>query len=66
MIGKKKNFIFEINTFDKINKVQGALIGYLKMKYPRAGNLFVPGDLMDKFKSFSMTEKYQNDILTKC
>lgn len=55
VIGRKNTYFYEIDTFKKFNKIQGSLIGYLKMKYPRAGNIFVPGDLMEKFKKFNMT-----------
>lgn len=35
-------------------------MSFLKAKYPRAGNIFVPGDLNQKFKNFDMVNNYQN------
>lgn len=38
-------------------------MGYLKIKYPRQAENFVPGDLMTVFKDFDNTEDIQFDIL---
>ena len=62
-IGEKNGFNYHIDTFKKINKAQKLLLAYLKMKYPRGGNTFVPGDLVKVFKSFDMVEYPENDIL---
>lgn len=61
--GTVNSYKFRKDTFKKFNKAQSVLIGYLKMKYPRGGNTFVPGDLMKIFKSFDMVEYPENDIL---
>ena len=39
------------------------MLGYLKMKYPRGEQTFVPTELMKEFKSFDMVEEPENDIL---
>jgi hypothetical protein len=38
-------------------------VGYLKMKYPRGAQTFVPGDLMKVFKEFDISENLEFDIL---
>lgn len=62
-IGRKKKHEYPLNVFKKFNKSQAILIGYLKMKYPRGGQTFVPGDLAKMFKTFNMVESPENDIL---
>lgn len=49
--------------FKTFNKSQTVLINYIKEKYPRAGNIFVPGDLTQVFREFNMLENPENDIL---
>jgi hypothetical protein len=50
VIGMKTNYEFNIDVFRFFNKSQSVLINYIKQKYPRAGNVFVPGDLLQVFK----------------
>lgn len=52
VVGRRVNFDFNVETFHYFNKAQSNLLAYLKMKYPRAGNVFVSSDLSQKFKSF--------------
>ena len=52
VVGKQINFSYNIQTFHYFNRAQSSMLGYLKMKYPRAGNVFVSSDLSEKFKSF--------------
>lgn len=65
VIGKQIDFSYDVGTFHHFNKAQSSLLGYLKMKYPRAGNVFVSSDLSQKFKSFDFVENPKNDILAK-
>ena len=53
---RKSGHKFNPSIFKQINKLQKNLVGYLKMKYPRGGQSFVPGDLMAVFKEFDITE----------
>lgn len=32
------------------------MLGYMKAKYPRVGQNFVPGELMKEFKNFDLSE----------
>lgn len=54
VIGKKTNYSYPIDVFKKFNKTQKKLIAYLKMKYPRGGPTFIPGDLTKVFQSFNL------------
>ena len=54
VIGKKTNYTYPISVFKKFNKTQSKLIAYLKMKYPRGGPTFIPGDLTKVFRSFDL------------
>ena len=65
IIGEKSNNNYQLNTFRKFNKSQTVLLGYLKMKFPRGGQTFVPVDLLKVFKSFNMVEYPENDMLRK-
>lgn len=55
VIGKKTNHKFDDTLFKQVNKLQKNLVGYLKMKYPRGAQTFVPGDLMKVFKEFDIS-----------
>ena len=50
VIGSKTNYEYNIDVFRFFNRSQSVMINYIKEKYPRAGNIFVPGDLMTVFK----------------
>ena len=63
VIGRKTNYHYPEDVFRLFSKTQSRLISYLKMKYPRGGPTFVPGELPKKFQSFSMVESPENDIL---
>lgn len=66
VVGEKTNYQFQIDLFKNFNKSQNVLIGYLKQKYPRAGNIFVPGDMNQVFKDFNMCDDNpENDLLRK-
>jgi hypothetical protein len=60
---RKNEHKFNPTIFKQINKLQKNLVGYLKMKYPRGGQSFVPGDLMAVFKEFDLSEDLEFDIL---
>lgn len=45
VVGKQINFSYNVETFHYFNRAQSNLLAYLKMKYPRAGNVFVSSDL---------------------
>lgn len=64
VIGKQSKFEYKIDTFYHFNKAQGNLSGYLKLKFPRARNVFVSDDLAEKFISFDEVENPKNDILS--
>jgi len=63
IIGRSNNFRYEKNTFKYLNKFQKNLVGYLKIKYPRGNQNFVPGDLMTIFKEFDRSDDLEYDIL---
>ena len=63
VIARKTNYSYPLSVFKLFNKTQRKLISYLKMKYPRGGPTFVPGDLAKKFQNFNMVENPDNDIL---
>jgi hypothetical protein len=52
LLGSKKMHNFDESVFKDFNNLQKNLVGYLKAKYPRSGQNFVPGDLMKVFKTF--------------
>ena len=54
IIGEKTNHEYSLDIFKIFNKSQRTLLGYLKIKFPRGGQTFVPGDLMKVFKTFDM------------
>lgn len=60
---RKNQHKFNPTLFKQINKLQKNLVGYLKMKYPRGGQSFVPGDLMNVFREFDLSEDIEFDIL---
>lgn len=63
VVGLKTNFEYSLDIFKNFNRSQSVLINYIKEKYPRAGNIFVPGDLMKVFPEFNMVERPENDML---
>ena len=56
VIQRKTHFKYPIDIFKKFNKIQKSLIIYLKMKYPRGGQTFIPGDLSKLFQPFDLVE----------
>ncbi len=56
VVSRKNEHKFNPQIFKLINKLQKKLVGYLKIKYPRGGQSFVPADLMDAFKEFDLSE----------
>ena len=65
LLGQKKKHKFDEKVFKDFNNLQKNLIGYLKAKYPRSGQNFVPGDLMKIFKPFNYVESPENDIIRR-
>ena len=63
VLGKKTSHSYPVDVFKKFNKTQSSLIVYLKMKYPRGGPTFIPGDITKVFQTFDMVENPDNDIL---
>ena len=57
VVGENNEHNYKVETFKMINKMQKNLIGYLKSKYPRSGQSFVPGELTQKFRNFDMVER---------
>jgi hypothetical protein len=45
-IAIKTNFKFDPQALNKLNALQHSMLGYMKAKYPRVGQNFVPGELM--------------------
>lgn len=55
-LGYKSNHVYNETIFKKFNELQRSIIGYLRAKYPKGQQSFVPGDLMNVFKSFDYTD----------
>lgn len=65
IIGIKTDYKYDSSVLKTFNNLQIAMIGYMKMKYPRGGQNFVPTELMNEFKTFDMVEQPENDILSR-
>jgi hypothetical protein len=46
ILGVKTNFKYDPLIISRLNSLQLCMLGYMKAKYPRQSQNFVPGELM--------------------
>ena len=63
VLGRSNGYQYKIDTFKKLNKMQRMQSIYLKVKYPRSSQSFVPGDLVHLFQEFNLINSISNDML---
>lgn len=51
-VGTHTNFKYDSVIVNRLNGLQLSMLGYMKAKYPRQSQNFVPGELMHEFKNF--------------
>jgi|688.fasta_scaffold370532_1 hypothetical protein len=52
ILALKTSFKYNPEIVNKLNNLQLYMLGYMKAKYPRQNQNFVPGELMQEFKNF--------------
>lgn len=63
VIGQRTGYKYDPQIIYRLNSLQFSMLGYMKAKYPRQSQNFVPGELMQEFRNFDFVEQPENDIL---